>query len=167
MKTSRWTLGRLFSLIPVIWDNPLSIFGAGLTTTSAFVIITVIILEWTGLYSNPYTGIIVYLVMPGLFLASLALIPLGNLIWRRQRARYVTTGRSPLIIQMNLNDPRFQRRTLVVTGFSLLNILIITTVSYQAVTFMDSNEFCGKVCHTVMTPEYTSYQNSPHSRVVV
>ena len=30
---------------------------------------------------------------------------------------------------------------------------------------MDSVTFCGKTCHTVMQPEYTAYQNSPHSRV--
>src|ERR1019366_10275177 len=31
--------------------------------------------------------------------------------------------------------------------------------------YMDSTNFCGKTCHTVMDPEYTAYQNSPHSRV--
>jgi hypothetical protein len=30
---------------------------------------------------------------------------------------------------------------------------------------MDSTTFCGKTCHTVMIPEYTAYQNSPHARV--
>jgi len=30
---------------------------------------------------------------------------------------------------------------------------------------MDSVNFCGTTCHTVMAPEYTTYQNSPHSRV--
>jgi hypothetical protein len=31
---------------------------------------------------------------------------------------------------------------------------------------MESPRFCGTVCHTVMSPEYTAYQNSPHSRVM-
>jgi hypothetical protein len=30
---------------------------------------------------------------------------------------------------------------------------------------MDSVTFCGLTCHDVMAPEYTAYQNSPHSRV--
>ena len=30
---------------------------------------------------------------------------------------------------------------------------------------MDSVSFCGKTCHTVMEPEFTAYQSSPHSRV--
>lgn len=154
---------RLFSSLPIIWDNPLSILGAGLTTAAAFVILTVLLLEWTGFQSNPYVGIMVYMLMPALFACGLLFIPLGNLIWRKRRAR---TGASGLmIIQMNLNDPAFQRRVMVVAGFSLLNIIIVSAVSYQAVTYMDSNTFCGQVCHSVMSPEYTSYQTSPHSRV--
>ena len=30
---------------------------------------------------------------------------------------------------------------------------------------MDSVTFCGQTCHTVMQPEYTAYQDSPHSKV--
>jgi hypothetical protein len=30
---------------------------------------------------------------------------------------------------------------------------------------MDSPQFCGQVCHTVMKPEFTAYQDGPHSRV--
>jgi hypothetical protein len=36
---------------------------------------------------------------------------------------------------------------------------------YSAVSYMDSQAFCGKTCHTVMDPEYTAYTNSPHARV--
>jgi len=31
--------------------------------------------------------------------------------------------------------------------------------------FTDSTAFCGRLCHQVMYPEYTTYQASPHSRV--
>ncbi len=30
---------------------------------------------------------------------------------------------------------------------------------------METVEFCGQACHSVMDPEYTTYQRSPHSRV--
>jgi hypothetical protein len=30
---------------------------------------------------------------------------------------------------------------------------------------METVTFCGRTCHTVMQPEYTAYQESPHSRV--
>jgi hypothetical protein len=58
------------------------------------------------------------------------------------------------------------RRTLAwVAVATVLNLLIIGTASYRGVEYMDSTSFCGTTCHTVMEPEYTTYQNSPHSRV--
>jgi nitrate/TMAO reductase-like tetraheme cytochrome c subunit len=45
------------------------------------------------------------------------------------------------------------------------NVAIGSQLAYSAVNYMDSVSFCGKTCHTVMQPEYTAYQNSPHSRV--
>ena len=30
---------------------------------------------------------------------------------------------------------------------------------------MESTQFCGQTCHSVMDPEYTAYQRSPHARV--
>ena len=38
-------------------------------------------------------------------------------------------------------------------------------VGYNAFLFTESVTFCGRICHTVMEPEYTAYLNSPHARV--
>jgi len=53
----------------------------------------------------------------------------------------------------------------VVSGLTLVNLLILSTVSYEGVQYMETPEFCGLVCHSVMAPEHTSYVNSPHARV--
>ena len=37
--------------------------------------------------------------------------------------------------------------------------------SYKAYEFTDTVQFCGQTCHTVMHPEFTAYQFSPHARV--
>jgi hypothetical protein len=37
--------------------------------------------------------------------------------------------------------------------------------SYKAYEFTDSVQFCGQTCHSVMKPEFTAYQLSPHARV--
>ena len=46
-----------------------------------------------------------------------------------------------------------------------LGIMLLVVGGYQLVDFTDSVAFCGRLCHTVMYPEYTVYQASPHSRV--
>jgi hypothetical protein len=41
----------------------------------------------------------------------------------------------------------------------------IAMMSYEGYHYTESAEFCGAVCHTVMQPEYTAHQYSPHARV--
>ena len=48
---------------------------------------------------------------------------------------------------------------------TVINLIIVGTASYRGVQYMDSTSFCGTTCHTVMAPEFTAYQNSPHSHV--
>jgi hypothetical protein len=50
----------------------------------------------------------------------------------------------------------------VATG---INALILGIGTYKGVEVMESTAFCGKACHSVMEPEYTTYQRSPHARV--
>lgn len=46
-----------------------------------------------------------------------------------------------------------------------ISIGLLVMGVYQMVEFMDTDAFCGRLCHDVMYPEYTVYQDSPHSRV--
>jgi NapC/NirT cytochrome c family, N-terminal region len=50
-------------------------------------------------------------------------------------------------------------------GLTALNLVLFGSASYRGVEYMDSAKFCGQTCHTVMQPEFTAYQNSPHQRV--
>jgi nitrate/TMAO reductase-like tetraheme cytochrome c subunit len=46
-----------------------------------------------------------------------------------------------------------------------ISIILMVIGIYQLVEFTDSTAFCGRLCHDVMYPEFTTYQASPHSRV--
>lgn len=46
-----------------------------------------------------------------------------------------------------------------------ISIILMVIGVYQLVEFTDSTAFCGRLCHDVMYPEFTTYQASPHSRV--
>mgnify|MGYP006149984483 CR=1 FL=1 len=43
--------------------------------------------------------------------------------------------------------------------------VILATATYKGVETMESTEFCGQACHSVMAPEFTAYQRSPHANV--
>jgi len=65
-----------------------------------------------------------------------------------------------------MEEQRLRRSKLVFLMIAgAIGIMFLVIGVYQLVEFMDSTAFCGKLCHTVMYPEYTAYQASPHSSV--
>jgi nitrate/TMAO reductase-like tetraheme cytochrome c subunit len=148
---------------PRLIRNGISLAGIMLTTVSAALFLAVFIADLFGLHANPYLGIVFFLVLPGLFVAGLLLIPAG-MLWKKRRIAKGLTVRKEWP-RLDLND-RVQRRTVVaVLVLSLVNVVIVSLAAYRGTHFMDSPEFCGQVCHEVMEPEYTAYQDGPHSRV--
>jgi hypothetical protein len=144
--------------------NALSIIGAALTTFSAVLFLVVFLADLFGLYTNPYIGIVFFLILPGLFLFGLVLIPVGAWLERRRQA----SGRAPSTPpwpRFDLNDPAQRRATVGFFGLTLANVVIVSLASYRGVQYMDSVQFCGQTCHPVMKPEFTAYQDAPHARV--
>jgi len=116
-----------------------------------------------GEVANPYSGILTFMLLPGVFFLGLALIPAGIVLTRRRR---VIRGELPVVLPpLDFSNPTLRRLLLFVGLTTMVNLVIAGQLSYSAYHYMDSVTFCGKTCHTVMEPEYNAYQNSPHSRV--
>ncbi len=144
--------------------SPISVIGMVLTTISAVVFLVVFLADLFGLHTNPYLGILFFLVLPGLFMFGLVLIPLG--VWWERRRR--NAGLPPLEVswpRLDLNDPKQRTRVVLIFALTMANIVIVSLAAYRGVEYMDSVQFCGQVCHTVMKPEFTAYQEGAHSRV--
>jgi nitrate/TMAO reductase-like tetraheme cytochrome c subunit len=146
--------------------NPITLTGAVLTTTSAFTMIAFwlyVILLGGGAARYPYAGIVIFLILPVIFVLGLILMPIGWFLRRRELRR---KGELPTVYpRIDLADPAYRKAFEVVGVATILNIIIFSAASYRATQYMDSVSFCGQTCHTVMQPEYTAYLNSPHSRV--
>jgi len=155
-------LGRLFNYA----NNGLTIAGIVVTTLSAILIITFMVVELSGEFRNPYIGLFSYVVLPAIFVLGLMEIPVG--MWRRRR-RLIQEGATDAELdafpRLDFNDQHLRRVATTVLGLTAVNAVILGSASYLAVDKMETVEFCGETCHTVMQPEYTAYQDSPHSRV--
>jgi hypothetical protein len=104
-----------------------------------------------------------FFILPSVFALGLVLMPLGGLL-RRYRLR--REGKLPHVYPtIDLHRPVLRRAFIWVVALTFANVAIMGTASYKAVEHMDSVQFCGQTCHSVMAPEYTAYMNSPHSRV--
>jgi NapC/NirT cytochrome c family, N-terminal region len=144
--------------------SPIAVIGMVLTTMSAVLFLIVFLADLFGLHSNPYIGIVFFLVLPGIFLFGLALIPLGAWLERRRRR----AGKPPSQVhwpKIDLNDPIARRTAVMIFTLTMTNVIIVSLAAYRGVEYMDSVPFCGQVCHSVMKPEFVAYQDGPHSRV--
>jgi hypothetical protein len=145
-------------------QNPVTLTGAVLTTSSAGTLIAFWVYDFLlpG-PPHPYIGILIFLILPGVFVFGLLLIPIGIVL-----RRHALLKRGELLDvypAVDLRQPLVRRGLLSVTIFTAVNILIFGTASYRGVAYMDSSQFCGQTCHTVMEPEFTAYQGSPHAHV--
>jgi nitrate/TMAO reductase-like tetraheme cytochrome c subunit len=144
--------------------NPLTMFGGWLATVSALLFLAVFFADMVGLPTNPYIGIVFFLILPGVFVFGLVLIPAGIVISRRRErlGRSVQEVTWPVI---DLNRPHARNVVAVLIVLTVANIIVISLAAFRSVEYMDSPQFCGQVCHTVMQPEFTAYQAGPHARV--
>ncbi len=161
---SRFSESRRARLAIFLGQNPMTITGVILTTSSAITLLAF----WAYLIArggavHVYYSLLFFLVLPAIFVLGLILMPLGALLRRRKLAKAgeLPTDYPPI----NFRSPVLRRALILVLFLSFVNFSIMGTASYQAVEYMDSTQFCGQTCHTVMQPEYTAYSNSPHSRV--
>lgn len=145
-------------------NNPLSLIGVVLVTTATIFWIFLLPTIWgASEVQNPYAGILVFMLLPGVFFLGLALIPAGIFLRsrkERKRGSYPTD-----FPPLDFHNHDFRRLVIFVGTATLVNVVIAGQISYSTVTYMDSVTFCGQTCHTVMKPEFVAYQNSPHSRV--
>lgn len=148
--------------------NPISLFGVWLTSVSAVIFFSLFGFELVGYSGTPYLGIMAFLVVPAFFVAGLLLIPFG--IWWTKRKKRKALAKGEEVpedewLVLDFNSPKVRRTTMILSVLSVANLIIIATATYKGVEVMGSTKFCGTACHTVMAPEYTTYQRSPHAKV--
>ena len=154
------------SFLSVVTRHWISLAGAIIALVGAVVMMLLFTMEMTGFHGGPYLGILTYMILPMVFVGGLVLIPLGALFRRRQDqaalAHLETPHKLPVI---DLNDERTRGVMLASVAIGLVSMVLIAGATYKGVEVMESVAFCGTTCHTVMEPEYTAFQRSPHSKL--
>jgi len=151
---------RLPSL-PETVNNPLSLVGMALATATSLLFLVLLLFDLLGYLTNPYIGLLVFITVPALFVASLLLIPIGAW-WSARRRR---EGRDVSWPVIDLRRPRQRAVLFGVLALTFVNVLILSAAGVGTVHYMERTEFCGQVCHTTMEPEFRAHQVWPHSQV--
>lgn len=149
---------------PSLFYNPVSMFGAIVAIVNFVAILSIVLYEFLIGGMAPYAGIVAFIILPAALIMGLILIPVGMFFERRRRIRLEGTEQ-PRAFYVDLGKPSHRLATMVFASGTIIFLLATAVGSYRAYEFTESVTFCGEICHTVMEPEFTAYQHSPHARV--
>jgi nitrate/TMAO reductase-like tetraheme cytochrome c subunit len=145
-------------ILVLLTSHWISMLGAALVTLAGFSWLFVLPLNIQGgSVSNPYIGLLLFIAIPIVFFAGLALIPLGIVLAKRKVAANFS----------EVEDRRtaWRRAGVFFAVMTFANVVIASQLSYRAVQQMDTNQFCGQTCH-VMKPEFTAHSALPPHQAV-
>lgn len=149
-----------------VWRNTMTVVGGVVAMLALFFMVGLFIVDLVSAHRSPYIGLFAFLVLPGVLFIGLVISFVG--LWRSRRwfKRHNGNGsRYQYYPRVDLADPRHRRYLMVITAVTALTLPMVGVLSYEGYHYTDSNQFCGAVCHTVMTPQFTAYQHSPHAHV--
>jgi len=140
--------------------NWVSLSGVVIALGSLFSFLLLFAIDLFSQHSNPYMGILAYVVSPFFFLIGAALLGVGAWIHRRRSRQGL-----PRTFTIDLSRPRDKKALIGFIAGTLVFLLASAMGSYNTYHYTESVSFCGTACHVPMKPEYTAYLNSPHARV--
>jgi nitrate/TMAO reductase-like tetraheme cytochrome c subunit len=144
----------------MLMRNPISLAGLALSIIGLANIFLFVLIDFIAVKPSPYIGILAYMVSPAFLVLGLVMMIVGVLLERKKKVE--PTAFYPRI---DLNDPAQRSAVISFTSFFVVFAVVSAAGSYKAYEFTESVSFCGQLCHTVMSPEYTAYLLSPHARV--
>src|SRR5260370_40475296 len=118
------------------------VMGGGLATCAGILWLLAFPSYWRGEAGNPYIGILLFLVLPAVFVAGLGLIPVGIALHTRKRRKAGDTG--PFF-------PRGGKRRnlgMFMAGTTLAHLARGSQFTYRTVTYTETDKYCGQTCHT-------------------
>lgn len=145
-------------ILVLLASSWISMLGAALVTLAGFSWLFLLPLNIRGAgVDNPYIGLLIFIAIPIVFFAGLALIPIGIAI----------AGRKVTESLNEVEDRRlaWRRVGIFFAVMTVANVVIASQLSYRAVEHMDTVQFCGATCH-VMKPEFTAHSAMPPHQAV-
>jgi nitrate/TMAO reductase-like tetraheme cytochrome c subunit len=140
----------------VLTSHWLSMVGALLATVAGCTWLISLPNLLRGRAEDPYIGILLFVGLPIVFVLGLILMPIGVWLSRREIRHGLRSAPT--------RETLLKRLAWFLGTATVLNVAIVSQLSYGALRYMESVPFCGLSCH-VMKPEYTAHQRSPHARV--
>jgi len=150
--------------LPPSSKNWLTIIGSIIAGMNLILILLLFVISTIFNKANTNLGLFIYIILPGFMILGLLLIPVG-MIRERRKIGKKDVREAKRLPRIDLNDPSHRNAFVIFTITTIVVLFLSTMGSFEAYHMTESVEFCGTLCHQVMEPEHTAYQNSPHANV--
>jgi len=146
-----------------LYRHPLAAVGGALVVAGILGFAILAFVDLSSPAGNPYRGLVTFIGFPSVVLLGLILFLLAiriQVVRARRRGEHVRFN-----LRFEPSNPRYMRSLAL---FGILTAMLLGTVAwggYKGYEVTDSATFCGEACHTVMNPQWVTYQQSPHARV--
>ena len=144
--------------------HPVALCGVAITTVMSMFFLVILLLDVLGFFPNPYFGLLLFVAVPAAFVIGLLLIPIGVRLDARRRRRAPAAPPVDWPV-FDFRIPRQRKIIALVVALTCVNLVFLSMASVGAVHYMETTEFCGRVCHTTMEPQFVGHQSGPHARV--
>jgi hypothetical protein len=148
-----------------LYRNWISFAGTGIAAIGllVFVVLTAYHTIGGGALAQPYGDLVIFFVPPIFVIGGVVVVLIGMYVqWIRWRMhKPLSFARYP---KWDLNVARERKALLVVAIGAIILSFPAVYGGLQMYLYTDAVSFCGTVCHS-MTPEYQTYQRSPHAHV--
>jgi hypothetical protein len=162
--TWTWFLIGIAMRLKLAGRNWITIIGSLIAAVNLLMILVLFIISTIFNKNSTYLGLFIYIILPGFLVLGLFMIPAGILFSGREK-KDVAQQEKKRLPAVDLNNPKHRKAFIAFTVATLIILFLSTYGSFEAYHLTESVKFCGTLCHKVMEPEYTAYQNSPHANV--
>ncbi len=154
---------RYWKIGSFIFGNYISLLGFGISVSALFAFTLLFLIDLLAVNANPYMGILTYIIAPIFLISGMGAMGVGW--WLHKKKLSQASGQQEMLLTIDLSRPADRRKLIIFFGGTVIFLLLSAIGSHRTYKYTESNQFCGLVCHTVMEPEYVTYQQSPHARV--
>lgn len=146
-----------------LFRHPLAAIGGALAAAGMLSFGILAFIDLTSPTENPYRGLITFIGFPVIVAIGVILFLVAIRIQVVRARRRGEEVRFSLTIEPS--DPRYMRSLFIFLGATALLLGLVAWGGFKGYEATDSAAFCGEACHTVMEPQWVTYQESPHARV--
>jgi len=146
-----------------LYRHPLAAVGGAMVLAGLLGFAVLAFVDLSSPASNPYRGLVTFIGFPVIVLVGAILFALAiriQVVRARRRGEHIRFN-----LRVEPSSPRYMRSLAIFGVLSAVLVGVVAWGGFKGYEVTDSSSFCGESCHTVMEPEWVTYQASPHAKV--